>query len=119
MNKESIKKEIIKEIEENKNEEVEFLQKLVQTPSANPFVANPLMASPYEPVEKEVAKLIFKRLSDIGLSPEFVGMSENRPNVVAELGQGEKTLIFNGHMDTVVPSPQYSFDPYSGLIKKK
>lgn len=116
MNQNDIKSQIIQEIERNKEEEIEFLQRLVQTPSSNPFVANPLTSSPYEPVEKEVAQLIFNKLLEIGLSPKFIGMSEHRPNVVAEFGQGEKTLIFNGHMDTVVPSPQYSFSPYSGHI---
>lgn len=117
MDKENIKTAIVQEIEKQKREEIKFLQKLVQTPSANPFVSDPLKSSPYEPVEKEVAKLIFNKLDEIRLSPKFVGISDNRPNIVAEFGKGEKTFILNGHMDTVMPSLKYTFNPYSGFIE--
>jgi acetylornithine deacetylase/succinyl-diaminopimelate desuccinylase-like protein len=93
------------------------LQKLVQTPSANPFTKEPLKSSPYTPVELEVAELIYDKLHEIGLQPKFVGVSHLRPNVVVKFGKGKKTLIFNGHMDTVTPSRDYSFNPYSGIIQ--
>ena len=114
---EDIKSKIVKEIEEGKEEEIKFLQKLVQTSSVNHFISDPLKSSPYEPIEKEVAELIFAKLTEINLSPQKVGISENRPNIVAEFGKGKKTLIFNGHMDTVIPSSEYTFSPTSGVIK--
>lgn len=112
-----LKEKVLKEIEKNQEEEIRFLQKLVQTPSSNPFVKNPLNSDPSKPIEKKVAFLIYKKLKQIGLSPKFLGVSKNRPNVIASLGKGKKTLIFNGHMDTIIPPSQYSFDPYSGMIK--
>lgn len=102
-----------------KNSYITFLQKLVQTPSANPFAKDLLKTSPYTPVELEVAELIYKKLEEIGLSPRFVGVSSLRPNVVAEFGDGKGTLVSNGHMDTVLPSSDYSFNPYSGFIKEE
>ena len=114
---ENIISKISSEVENIKDIYIEFLQKLVQTPSVNPFTKDPLKSSPYSPIELEVAELIYNKLCEIGLSPKFVGMSYMRPNVIAEFGDGEKTLIFNGHMDTVIPSKNYSFNPFSGFIQ--
>lgn len=115
---EGIKSKIIEEIETSKEEQIKFLQKLVQSCSANSNVEDPTKSSPYDPIELEVAELIFDKLNGIGISPEFKGISSLRPNVVAEFGEGEKTLIFNGHMDTVPPTKEYNFNPYSGFVKK-
>lgn len=116
MNK--IKLKIIDEIERSKKEEIKFLQRLVQTPSVNPYMDDPAKSSPYEPVELEVANLIFNKLKEIGLSPKFEGISLTRPNIVCEFGKGEKTIIFNGHMDTIPPPKGYDFNPFLGFVKK-
>jgi succinyl-diaminopimelate desuccinylase len=103
-------------IEKNFDEQIEFLQKLVRTKSSNPFTPENSFSD--NPIEIEVAKLIKQKLEEFGLSPEFKGISSNRPNVICEIkGDGEKTLILNGHMDTIVPPENYSFDPYGGEIK--
>jgi acetylornithine deacetylase/succinyl-diaminopimelate desuccinylase family protein len=115
MNK--IKLKIIKEIEKSEREQIKFLQKLIQTPSVNPNVKNPTKSSPYEPIELNVAKLIYRKLEEIGLDPKFESISPLRPNVVCELGKGKKTLIFNGHMDTVIPSSGWNFNPFSATIE--
>ena len=115
---EKIKLEIIKEIEKSKKEQVKFLQKLVQTKSVNPNMDDPIKSSPYDPIEVEVAELIFNKLKEIGLSPKFESISDLRPNVVCEFGEGKKTLIFNGHMDTIPPPNGYEFNPFSAIIKK-
>lgn len=113
----NIKSKIIEEIEKSKKEQIEFLQKLVQTRSVNPNVDNPAKSSPHDPIELEVAELIFNKLKKIGLSPKFEGVSSSRPNVVCELGKGKRTLIFNGHMDTIPPVRGYDFNPFLGFIK--
>ena len=112
------KQKIIKEIEKSKKEQIEFLQKLVQTKSVNPNMDDPTKSSPYDPIELEVAELIFDKLKKIGLSPKFESISSSRPNVVCEFGKGKKTLVFNGHMDTVPPAQGYDFNPFLGFIKK-
>ncbi len=113
----SIKQKIIDEIEKTKDEQIEFLQKLVQTKSVNLNVDDPTKSSPYDPIELEVAELIFNKLKEIGLHPKFEGISLSRPNVVCEFGRGKKTLIFNGHMDTVPPAHEWDFNPFLGTIK--
>ena len=112
-----IKLEIIKEIEKSKKEQIEFLQKLAQTQSVNPHMDDPTKSSPYDTIELDVAELIFSKLKEIGLSPKFEGISSSRPNVVCEFGEGKKTLIFNGHMDTVPPPKGYEFNPFLDSIK--
>ncbi len=113
----NIKSKIIEEIEKSKKEQIEFLQKLVQTKSVNPNMDDPTKSSPYDPIELEVAELIFNKLKKIGLTPKFEGVSSSRPNVVCEFGKGKRTLIFNGHMDTVPPPRGYDFNPFLGFIK--
>ena len=114
---ENIRSKVIEEIKKTKNEQVKFLQKLVQTNSVNPYIEDPLKSSPYEPVELGVAELIFKKLKSMGLNPKTEGISSNRPNIICELGSEAKTIIFNGHMDTIPPSHGYDFDPFSGLVR--
>ncbi|MFH1838615.1 MAG: ArgE/DapE family deacylase [Candidatus Kuenenbacteria bacterium] len=113
-----IKEKIIEEIEKSKNEQIKFLQKLIQTNSVNPNMKDPTKSSPYDPIELEMAKLIFDKLKEIGFSPKYEGISLSRPNVICEFGKEErKTLIFNGHMDTVSPPQDWDFNPYLGFIK--
>lgn len=114
---EQIKAKIIEEIEKTKKEQIEFLKKLIQTDSINPNMDDPTKSSPYDPIEFEVAELISEKLKTFGLSPKFVGVSPTRPNVVCEFGKGKKTLIFNGHMDTVPPSQRDDYNPLLGFIK--
>lgn len=114
---EKIKLKVIEEIEKSKKEQIDFLQKLIQTRSVNPYMDDPTKSSPYDPVELEVADLIFKKLKEIGFSPKFESVSPSRPNVVCQFGKGKKTLIFNGHMDTIPPAQGYDFNPFLGFIK--
>jgi len=79
---------------------------------------NPMKSSPYDPVESELAKIIFDKLEKIGLKPKFEGFSQSRPNVVCEFGNKGKKLIFNGHMDTVPPANGYSYPPFSGAVRE-
>ncbi|MBL7142410.1 MAG: M20 family metallopeptidase [Candidatus Pacebacteria bacterium] len=114
---EKIKLKVIEEIEKSKKQQIEFLQRLVQTHSVNPHMDDPTKSSPYDPIELELAELIFKKLKELGLEPKFESVSPSRPNVVCQFGKGKKTLIFNGHMDTVPPAQGYDFNPFLGFIK--
>lgn len=110
-------KDLEKLIDKNFEQQVEFLKKLVQTKSANPY-PNPQDSKPEDPIELAVAKTIKSELEKFGIKTEFVGVSGGRPNVVAEIkGQGNRTLIFNGHMDTVMPSRSYTVNPFGGEIR--
>lgn len=60
-------------------QEVHCLQRLVQTNSVNGFLSG--ASSPDTPVEKVVAVVIQQELLQLGLEPEHVGISPERPNV--------------------------------------
>jgi len=104
-------------IRDNFPQQIAFLQQLVQTRSANPFT--PENSDPDTPIELHVAQLIHNRLQEIGLSPEFRGVSAQRPNVIAVLPgtNSHKSLILNGHMDTVMLGSHWTVDPFGGLIQ--
>jgi acetylornithine deacetylase/succinyl-diaminopimelate desuccinylase-like protein len=98
------------------DQQVKFLQRLVQTKSANPFT--PGTASSDAPVEEAVAAIIRQELQDLGFPVAIHGVSYQRPNVLCTLpGLGKKTLLLTTHMDTVEPSNGYTRDPWSAHIQ--
>ncbi|MBY9008513.1 MAG: ArgE/DapE family deacylase [Candidatus Lokiarchaeota archaeon] len=102
---------IINKIEQEKEEYVEFLKKLVQSDSINP-PGN----------EKNVALIIEEYLKDIGIKTEIFPFGNNRANLMAHLNDNYngRTLLFNGHMDTVPPGSEqdWKYAPLSALIKR-
>ncbi len=105
-------------IRQHWDEQVAFLQQLVQTRSANPYL--PVTSDPHEPIEHDVAHLIHNKLAALGLAPTFSGETEARPNVLATLAGASgnhRALILNGHMDTVMPGPNWTRDPFGGAIE--
>ena len=87
---------------------VQFLQKLLQTRSANP---------PGE--EIEAAKLVADWMRRWGLEAEVIPIQGRRANALGRLpGKGKKPpLLFSGHLDTVPPGETpWKYDPYSGKI---
>lgn len=106
-------------IERNRKAQIAFAQALIRARSANPFT--PDTSDPEEPIEREAATLIYDKLHEIGLTPEFKGVTRQRPNVVATLpgdGRRGRSLILNGHMDTVMPVEQWSLNPFAGVIRE-
>ncbi|MBW7932934.1 MAG: ArgE/DapE family deacylase [Gemmatimonadaceae bacterium] len=69
---------------------------LVAVDSRNPVLA------PDAPGEGEVARLLADILTAWGFRVALMESAPNRPNVVARIGRpGGRTLMFNGHLDTV------------------
>ena len=56
--------------------------------------------------EQALSDLIAGKLRDAGLSPE----QDSDGNVVCFVGQGKKTLVVNGHLDTVPPAEGWETD---------
>jgi acetylornithine deacetylase/succinyl-diaminopimelate desuccinylase family protein len=113
-----IKQKIIEEIEKQRDEIIKFTQELVKIKSVNPYTPE-ISYKINEPIEKEVAELIFEKLKEFGLKPKFVSALSNRPNVVCSLkNKGNPTLILNGHMDTVPVGNEkdWRVDPFSAKI---
>lgn len=104
-------------IHANRADQIAFLQDLIRANSANPFT--PDTSDPTEPIEYQVARRIHAQLTAIGLVPEYKGVSDARPNVIATLpGSGNgKSLILNGHMDTVTPNVYWTRDPFAAEIE--
>jgi succinyl-diaminopimelate desuccinylase len=105
---------ITNSIQHQFEQQVSFLQRLVQTNSANPFT--PEGSSATTPIEAEVAAVIHDELHRLGFSASLIGASAQRPNVLCQVqgsGKSEKTLILTTHMDTVEPSG-YADNPWSG-----
>lgn len=98
-------------------EQTSFLTKLVKAKSPNPYT--PQDKSDKIPVEKEVAALIYEKLSDEGFEPQYIGATAERQNVLVEWGEkrARNTLMLNGHMDTIPPEGNDIVSPYSGSVR--
>lgn len=97
----SMGKKISKQVGDNFEEQVDFLQDLVKTKSINP--GEDVKRS--EKVELSVARLIRKRLKNLGLYPRYLRARSGRPNIRVVWGptRARKTLLLVGHMDTAKP----------------
>jgi len=62
-----------------------------------------LVSIPSYESEQKISQYIARRLDRIGVSYEFTEVAPGRQNLIASTGAGEKSLIFNSHMDTVPP----------------
>src|SRR5258708_33603890 len=83
-------------------QQVDFLQRLVQAKSTNPYT--PETSLPSIPVEEAVATIVQQELQQLGFKADLHGGSPERPNVVCHLprsGGVEETLVLTTHMDTV------------------
>ncbi|UCC20954.1 MAG: M20/M25/M40 family metallo-hydrolase [Promethearchaeota archaeon] len=97
----SLEEEIIKRIDEMKDEIIKFHQQSVRIPSENP-------PSNY----KEIARFTERKMKEIGLKPQI-----KRRNIIAEWGNDNgKALIFNAHYDTVQAFKGWTEDPFGGEI---
>src|SRR4051812_15931929 len=67
--------------------------------------------------ERAAQEWLAGMLTAAGFECTLVGLDE-RPNLVATLGDGEPILGFAGHVDTVLADPDdWTVDPWSGAVK--
>ena len=106
----SIQKHLIKEIEQLCNDIIKYTRGMVRIPSENP-PGN----------ETEISNYVSELLASLGFDVEQVESKPNRVNTLGVLKGtgGGKTLLWNGHYDTVpVGNLDYwTVDPYCGKIK--
>lgn len=92
----------------NGTEITELVQKLVQIETENP-PGN----------EQRCAEYIHGWFKDHGIETQLIDdPEEDRPQVVAQVGDGDPTLVLNGHTD-VVPAgdrEEWTYDPYAGTV---
>ena len=92
---------ILEKIDSMRDEIIKFHQQIIQIPSENP-------PSKY----KAVAKFTENKMKELGLKTQI-----KRNNVIGELNISEgKTLIFNGHYDTVEAFKKWTRNPFGGEI---
>lgn len=108
----SLGNKISKQVEENFEEQVDFLQELVKTKSVNP--GEDVKRS--QKVELDVARLIRGKLKDFGLYPRYLRARSGRPNIRVVWGptRARKSLLLVGHMDTAKPREEV-VAPFSGV----
>ncbi len=97
-----MKKHIEEQIDTIKEELVRFTQDLVRIKS-------------YSGHEEEVVKYIAKKMNDLGYDEVII---DSMGNVVGRIGNGEKVIMFDSHIDTVEVKDEEKWDvpPFSGEI---
>ena len=85
----------------------QFLGDIVRIPSVNK-----------RDPEVTVAKRILQEAQKLGFEAELVAKDEQRPNVLASYGKGEKGFAIIGHIDTVAEGDHnsWSFPPFNAHI---
>lgn len=104
-----IKKTVLKQIDESRDEAIELLVKLVQAESINP---------PGD--TRKAADVIIKAAKSFTNDYRIICKEEVAPNIFITLNPGKKPqLLYNGHMDTVPPGDHSKWEvgPFSGEIK--
>src|SRR5581483_7991975 len=65
--------------------------------------------------ERPAIEYLSAYLESAGFETEILGALDERPNLVATLGQGEPVLCYLGHVDTVLAdAAEWRHDPWSG-----
>lgn len=83
-------KDVLGWLEAREHELVELARELVRTPSPNP---------PGD--ERQIAELVRQAMQELGFTGvRTIARSEERPNVVGEVGSGSPRLLLNAHLDT-------------------
>jgi succinyl-diaminopimelate desuccinylase len=90
----------------NEEEIVKFTQDLVKTRSV---LGN----------ETAVSRLVKEKLSEHGIESELFGKDEKRQGIIARIGEGEKKIILNGHLDTVPEgdADKWKFPPFEARVE--
>ncbi|MFX0008156.1 MAG: M20 family metallopeptidase, partial [Candidatus Hermodarchaeota archaeon] len=105
-----VEDQILNEINQNIDEYIAFLQKLIQADSYNP-PGN----------EKNVALVIDEYLQNANIKSEIHSFGNNRANLIAYLNDNFEgmNLLYNGHMDVVPPGneKEWKYPPLSAVIK--
>jgi hypothetical protein len=84
--------------------QVQFLQRLVQAKSVNPFT--PDHSLPDVPIETEVATVIQDELASLGFPSQLAGVSPQRSNVLCHMrgsDHSKKTLILTKLLTLLSP----------------
>ncbi|MHA1104102.1 MAG: M20 family metallopeptidase [Promethearchaeota archaeon] len=108
----TIEEQIIKDIDINREQYIDFLRKIVQAESYNP-PGN----------ELNVGLLIENYLKSVDIESQLFPFGDNRANLIASLNKDNKgkILLYNGHMDVVPPGneEEWTKPPLEAFLKRK
>ena len=70
-------------------------------------------------MEKDIGEYVSGFFESIGVEYGIYEKEKGRPNIIANLGHGEKTIAFNGHLDVVpiADESMWETDPFSAELK--
>jgi len=105
----SSQRAVLKALQARERELVELARELVATPSPNP---------PGD--ERRVAQILIQSMVRLGYSnPRVLAMTEQRPNVIGEMGGGSPVLMLNGHIDTKPAGDEAKWEtaPYDPVMR--
>lgn len=100
---EKVIEEVKRQVERYREDIIQFLRDIVAIPSPNGAIG-------------QVVQRIAEEMKKLGYDEVFF---DHMGNVVGRIGQGEKILLYDSHVDTVdVADPsQWEWDPYQGKIE--
>ena len=108
----TIKEQITNDIDNNREQYIDFFRKVIQADSYNPS-GN----------ELNVGLLIEEYLKSVGIESQLFPFGDNRANLIASLNNDNigKILLYNGHMDVVPPGneDEWTKPPLEAFIKRK
>ena len=82
-------------------------------------ILSDLVSIPSYENEQGVVEYIEQRLRKLGVEYEFTEVAPGRQNLIASIGDGEKSLILNSHTDTVSPGNIENWDQSPYKLTKK
>ncbi len=118
---EKIRKKVIEEVENLKDELVTLVSDTVKIPSVNPTYPGQIHEETIGG-ETKVAQYLKPVMESIGLETDLWEQEKGRANLVGVYrgAGGGKSLIFNGHTDVVPPDPLEEWtksSPWSGKVE--
>src|SRR4030067_3248966 len=117
---EKIRSDILAAVDSLESEMVQVVSEVVKIPSINPYI-DPALKDERIGGETRVNEYLKPVLESFGLETDLWEEEKGRANLVGVCkGNGSgRSLIFNGHVDTVAPGPLELWDvaePYSGEV---
>ncbi|MCJ7625214.1 MAG: ArgE/DapE family deacylase [Anaerolineaceae bacterium] len=117
---ETVKNNIFKTVDSLEEEMVKLISEIIQIPSINPYI-DPELKDELIGGETRVNEYLKPVMDSIGLVTDLWEVEKGRANLVGVCKGtgGGRSLIFNGHVDTVAPGPLELWDiagPYSGEV---
>ena len=117
---EKINKDVFEAVDSLEDEMLKVISDIIKIPSINPYI-DPELKDERIGGETRVNEYLKPVMESFGLDTDLWEVEKGRANLVGVCkGTGDgRSLIYNGHVDTVAPGPMELWDiagPYSGEV---